>query len=84
MTETRTARARGWLSAFWHRAYVENITGMAAMVAYNLALAVFPFALLVLFIFGKVVGTGELEDTVIKDLQGIFPAIEQDSVRNAV
>ena len=84
MTETRTARARGWLSAFWHRAYIENITGMAAMVAYNLALAVFPFALLVLFIFGKVVGTGELEDTVIKDLQGIFPAIEQDSVRNAV
>ena len=75
---------RGWLSAFWHRAYDENITGMAAMVAYNLALALFPFALLVLFIFGRVVGTGDLQDTVINDLQGIFPAVEQDSVERAV
>lgn len=83
-TPTRARQARGWLSAFWHRAYVENITGMAAMVAYNLALALFPFALLVLFVFGKVVGTGELEDTVINDLQGIFPAVEQDSVERAV
>ena len=72
-----------WLSAFWHRAYVENITGMAAMVAYNLALALFPFALLVLFIFGKVVGTGDLDDTVINDLQAIFPAVEQDEVTRA-
>jgi membrane protein len=75
---------RGWLRAFWHRAYVENITGMAAMVAYNLALALFPFALLVLFVFGKVVGTGSLEDTVINDLQGIFPAVEGDEVQRAV
>jgi membrane protein len=81
---TRTEQARGWLSAFWHRAYVENITGMAAMVAYNLALALFPFALLVLFIFGKVVGTGDLQDTVINDLQGIFPAVESDAVESAV
>lgn len=77
-------RARGWLAAFWHRAYVENITGMAAMVAYNLALALFPFALLVLFVFGKVLGSGEIEDTVISDLQGIFPAVEQDEVHRAV
>ncbi len=75
---------RTWLSAFWHRAYVENITGMAAMVAYNLALALFPFALFVLFVFGKVIGTGDLEDTVINDLQGIFPAVEQDEVTRAV
>jgi membrane protein len=81
---TRGERARGWLSAFWHRAYVENITGMAAMVAYNLALALFPFALLVLFIFGQVVGTGDLQDTVIDDLQGIFPAVEGDAVESAV
>ena len=81
---TRTEQARGWLSAFWHRAYVENITGMAAMVAYNLALALFPFALLVLFIFGRVVGTGDLQDTVITDLQAIFPAVEGDEVERAV
>ena len=81
---TRREQARGWLAAFWHRAYVENITGMAAMVAYNLALALFPFALLVLFIFGQVIGTGDLEDTVISDLQGIFPAVEGDEVERAV
>jgi membrane protein len=81
---TRGEQARGWLAAFWHRAYVENITGMAAMVAYNLALAIFPFALLVLFIFGQVIGTGDLRDTVINDLQGIFPAVESGAVEAAV
>ena len=42
---------RPWLRAFWQRAYRENVTGMSAMVAYNLMLAVFPFALLVLGAF---------------------------------
>ena len=46
-----------WARAFWNRAYKENITGLAGMVAYNLMLAVFPFALLVLFIFGQVVNS---------------------------
>ena len=54
------------------------------MVAYNLALALFPFALLVPFIFGQVIGTGDLEETVITDLQGIFPAVESDAVASAV
>ena len=54
---------RPWLRAFWNRAYRENVTGLSAMVAYNLMLAVFPFALLVLFVFGQVLkikrGRGE-------------------------
>ncbi len=54
------------------------------MVAYNLALALFPFALLVLFIFGRVLQSGDIEDSVIRDLQGIFPAVEQDEVARAV
>ena len=53
-TASRRRPARGYLRAFWHRAYEENITGLAGMVAYNLVLALFPFALLVLFIFGQV------------------------------
>ena len=80
-------RAKGawyWLRAFWHRAYTENITGMAGMVAYNLALALFPFALLVLFVFGKVLQSGDIEQTVINDLQGIFPAVEQDELQRSV
>jgi len=76
--------SRDWLPAFWHRAYRENITGMAAMVAYNLALALFPFALLILFVFGKILQSGDIEETVINDLQGIFPAVEQDEVERAV
>ena len=75
---------RYWLRAFWHRAYTENITGMAGMVAYNLALALFPFALLVLFIFGKVLQSGDIEQTVVDDLQGIFPAVEQDELERTI
>ena len=32
-------RGGRYLAAFWRRAYEENITGLAAMVAYNLFLA---------------------------------------------
>ena len=73
-----------WLRAFWHRAYEENITGMAAMVAYNLALALFPFALLVLFIFGRVLESAEIQASVVADLQGLFPAVEQDELQRTV
>lgn len=83
-TVSRARRARDWLLAFWHRAYRENITGMAAMVAYNLALALFPFALLVLFVFGRVLGSGDIQETVVNDLQGIFPAVEQDELERAI
>jgi YihY family inner membrane protein len=81
---SRRARTKRWLGAFWHRAYVENITGLSGMVAYNLALAVFPFALLVLFVFGKLIQSQSIEDTVIRDLQGLFPAVEQDSLARAL
>ncbi len=77
-------RVRDWLRAFWHRAYRENITGMAAMVAYNLGLALFPFALLVLFVFGKVLQSGDVEQSVIRDLQGIFPAVEQNELERTI
>ncbi len=84
MTHGHLGRARDWLRAFWYRAYRENITGMAAMVAYNLGLALFPFALLVLFIFGKVLQSPDVEQSVIRDLQGIFPAVEQDELERAI
>ena len=77
-------RGRSWLRAFWERAYRENITGLAAMVAYNLALALFPFALLLLFIFGQVIKNHDVEMSVLRDLQGIFPAAEQDSLESVI
>ena len=57
-----------FLRAFWQRAYRENVTGLSAMVAYNLMLAVFPFALLVLFVFGQVLKIGGVETSVLSDL----------------
>jgi membrane protein len=77
-------RSARYLRAFWERAYRENITGLAAMVAYNLALAIFPFALLLLFIFGRVIENPDIEASVIRDLQSIFPAAEQDSLTSVV
>jgi YihY family inner membrane protein len=73
-----------WARAFWNRAYKENITGLAGMVAYNLMLAVFPFALLVLFIFGRVVDSPDIEHSVILDIQRLFPNIEQDALASAI
>jgi len=73
-----------WIRAFWNRAYKENITGLAGMVAYNLMLAVFPFALLVLFVFGQIVDSPDIERSVILDIQRLFPNIEQDALMNAI
>lgn len=75
---------RPWLRAFWQRAYRENVTGLSAMVAYNLMLAVFPFALLVLFVFGQVLKIGGVEAGVLDDLQRLFPDAEQATLANAL
>jgi YihY family inner membrane protein len=69
-----------WLRAFWNRAYQENVTGLSGMVAYNLLLAVFPFALLVLFIFGQVLKIEGVETGVLADLQRLFPNAEEDTL----
>ncbi len=79
-----TVHLRRSLLAFWRRAYKENITGMAAMVAYNLLLSVFPFALLVLFIFGQVLQSTDVEATIIRDLQELFPETERDTLESAL
>src|SRR5215217_2525791 len=73
-----------WLRAFWNRAYKENITGLSGMVAYNLMLAVFPFALLVLFIFGQIVDSADIEHSVVLDIQRLFPNIEQDTLQHSI
>jgi len=75
---------RPWLSAFWQRAYRENVTGLSAMVAYNLMLAVFPFALLVLFVFGQVLKIGGVETSVLNDLQRLFPNVEQGTLTDVL
>jgi membrane protein len=80
----RTPHPASWLRAFWQRAYRENVTGLAAMVAYNLMLAVFPFALLVLFVFGQVLKIGGVEEGVLNDLQRLFPNVEQHTLTDVL
>ncbi len=76
--------SRPWLRAFWQRAYRENVTGLSAMVAYNLMLAVFPFALLILFVFGQVLKIGGVETSVVNDLQRLFPNVEQGTLKDVL
>ncbi len=73
-------RGRDFLQAFWNRAYRENITGLSAMVAYNLMLAVFPFVLLVLFFFGLFLSNPNIENNILLDLQRLFPNVEQGTL----
>jgi membrane protein len=79
-----TRKSRPWLRAFWQRAYRENVTGLSAMVAYNLMLAVFPFALLVLFVFGQVLNIKGVETGVLDDLKRLFPNAEQHTLSDVL
>jgi len=77
-------QTRPWLRAFWNRAYRENVTGLSAMVAYNLMLAVFPFALLVLFVGGQVLKIHGVEASVVDDLQRLFPNYDQHTLADVL
>ena len=57
---------------------------MAAMVAYNLMLALFPFALLLLFITGQFLQSADVQTTILNDLQEIFPSTEQDTLQTTL
>lgn len=62
-----------YVKRFYRKAYGDNITGLSAMVAYNLLLSIVPLALLALFIAGRVLGSGHLEQSVLTDLRQLFP-----------
>jgi YihY family inner membrane protein len=62
-----------WVRRFFVKAYTENLTGLAGMVAYNLLLSIFPLALLALFVFGLVLQSPSLEESALRDLREIFP-----------
>ncbi len=61
------------LARFWRKAYEDNVTGMAAMVAYNLMLSVFPLALVGLFVAGRILSSEDVESSVVQDLERLFP-----------
>jgi YihY family inner membrane protein len=61
------------VATFWRKAYEDNLTGMAGMVAYNLLLSLFPLALIALFVAGQILSSREVETSVVADLQQLFP-----------
>ena len=72
------------LHRFWRKAYEDNLTGLAAMVAYNLLLSVFPLALIALFVAGRVLSSPELGSSVLADLQQLFPTAAETTLRDAL
>jgi membrane protein len=68
------------LEAFWRKAYQDNVTGMAAMVAYNMILSVFPLALVALFVAGRILASEDVESSVVDDLQRLFPQAAESTL----
>jgi YihY family inner membrane protein len=74
----------GYLTAFWRKAYEDNLTGLAAMVAYNLLLSLFPIALIAMFLAGTLIRSDELQSSVVSDLQEVFPGATQATLDDAL
>src|SRR5919202_2759772 len=66
-------RLRFYGSLVWRKAYQDNLTGLAGMVAYNLLLSLLPLALLAVFIAGRALQSRDLQTSVLEDLHRIFP-----------
>ena len=63
------------LKQFYVKAYTDNLTGLAGMVAYSLLLSIFPVALIALFVAGQVlVLAASSTQSVVEDLQRLFPS----------
>jgi YihY family inner membrane protein len=77
-------RARAAVVHFWHKAYEDNLTGLASMVAYNLLLSIFPVALVALFVAGRVLRSPDLEQSVLADLRQLFPSAAESTLNEAV
>jgi YihY family inner membrane protein len=77
-------RAWAGVKHFYTKAYEDNLTGLSGMVAYNLLLSVFPLALLALFIAGRVLESGDLEQSILQDLQQLFPSAADNTLQRAL
>jgi membrane protein len=69
---------------FWRKAYEDNLTGLAAMVAYNMLLSIFPLALVALFVAGRVLRSHDVQASVLADLERIFPSAAESTLVTGV
>jgi YihY family inner membrane protein len=76
--------ARRTVARFWRKAQDDNLTGLAAMVAYNLLLSIFPLALIALFVAGRVLESTDLQASVLDDLRTLFPSAAESTLSGAV
>ncbi len=67
---------------FGRIAWTGNITGLSAMIAYNMLLGVVPVALLGLFIAGQVLSSPRSRSRVLQDLRDIFPGTTQQTLND--
>ena len=72
------------LKRFYVKAYTDNLTGLAGMVAYSLLLSIFPVALIALFVAGQVLSAPDLERSVLLDLQELFPSATETTLTQAL
>jgi YihY family inner membrane protein len=77
-------RARAAVTHFWRKAYEDNLTGLSAMVAYNLLLSIFPLALVALWVAGRVLRSHELQHSVLLDLERVFPSAAESTLSAAI
>jgi membrane protein len=73
-----------YVRRFYRKAYEDNVTGLAGMVAYNMLLSVLPLALIALFVGGQVLQSSDLQESVLRDLQRIFPSATEATLTRAV
>jgi YihY family inner membrane protein len=57
-----------------------NITGLSAMLAYNMLLGIVPVALLGLFIAGQVLSSHAIMQSVLVDLRRVFPGTTEHTL----
>jgi membrane protein len=69
---------------FWRKAYEDNLTGLSAMVAYNLLLSIFPLALVALFVAGRLLRSQEVQVSVLSDLQRLFPSAAETTLTDGI
>lgn len=74
------SRAASALRRFWRIAWDANITGQAAMIAYNMLLGVIPIALLGLFVAGQVLSSHSVQQSVGTDLREVFPGTAEPTL----
>lgn len=72
------------VARFWRKAYEDNVTGLAAMVAYNLLLSIFPLALVALFVAGRVLSSPEVQVSVLADLKRLFPSAAESTLTEGI